>query len=123
MFWAICSVILRSVLINLLSKIKGEGKRIVGYGATSKSTTIINYCGIAPDLVEYISDTTPVKQGKFSPGLHIPVRSYDEFVANYPEYALLFAWNHADEIMAQEEKFSRAGGKWVVYIPSVQVLG
>ncbi|MDD5170741.1 MAG: SAM-dependent methyltransferase, partial [Syntrophales bacterium] len=96
---------------------------VVGYAATSKSTTVTNYCGITPDLVEYISDTTPIKQGKYSPGTHIPIRSYEEFKANYPEYALLFGWNHAEEIMAKEKAFSAGGGKWLVYVPKVQIIG
>ena len=94
---------------------------MVGYGATSKSTTVTAYCGITPDLVEFISDTTPIKQGKFSPGAHIPVRSYDAFNAKYPDYALLFAWNHAEEIMAKEQAFSAAGGRWIHYVPTVRV--
>ena len=112
----------RDELMTLLWELKQQNKRVVGYGATSKSTTVINYCGITPDLVEFISDTTPIKQGKFSPGAHIPIRPYPEFVANYPDYALLFAWNHAEEIMAKEQNFLRSGGKWIVYIPKVGVL-
>jgi methylation protein EvaC len=95
----------------------------VGYGATSKSTTVTNYCGITPDLVEFISDTTPIKQGKLSPGAHIPVRPYDDFKTNYPEYALLFAWNHGEEIIEKESAFQEADGKWIVYVPEVKVLG
>jgi methylation protein EvaC len=113
----------RDELMKLLSDLKSQGKRIVGYGATSKSTTVTNYCGITPDLIEFISDTTPIKQNKFSPGVHIPVRPYGEFEANYPDYALLFAWNHAEEIMAKEQKFQDAGGQWIVYVPEVEVRG
>jgi methylation protein EvaC len=113
----------RDALVALLKSKKAEGKRVVGYAATSKSTTVTNYCGIGPDLVEFISDTTPIKQGKFSPGTHIPVRAYDDFKRAYPEYALLFGWNHAAEIMAKEEAFRAAGGKWMVYVPEVKVLG
>ena len=112
----------RDDLTKRLEDLKQQGKRVVGYGATSKSTTVTNYCGIGPELVEFISDTTPIKQGTFSPGAHIPVRSYEAFTANYPDYALLFAWNHAAEIMAKEEDFRRAGGKWIVYVPEVGVL-
>ena len=112
----------RDDLMELLHDLKRQSKRVVGYGATSKSTTVINYCGITPDLVEFISDTTPIKQGKFSPGAHIPVRPYEEFIAVYPDYALLFAWNHAAEIMSKEQNFRRAGGKWLVYVPRVEVL-
>jgi methylation protein EvaC len=112
----------RDALINLLRNLKQNGKRVVGYAATSKSTTVINYCGITSDLVEFISDTTPIKQGKFSPGAHIPIRPYAEFQARYPDYALLFGWNHAEEIMAKEQQFKAAEGKWIVYVPKVQVV-
>lgn len=113
----------RDELMSLLRDLKTQGKRVVGYGATSKSTTVTNYCGITPDLVEFISDTTPIKQGKFSPGAHIPVRPYQEFAGNYPDYALLFAWNHAAEIMEKEQQFKSNGGKWIVYVPKVEIIG
>lgn len=112
----------RDDLRALLGGLRAKGKRIVGYGATSKSTTVTNYCGITPDLVEYLSDTTPAKQGKFSPGAHIPVRPYREFVTRYPDYALLFAWNHATEILTKETEFRKSGGRWIVYVPSVALL-
>lgn len=113
----------RDELMALLQDLKAQGKRVVGYGATSKSTTVTNYCGITPDLVEFISDTTPIKQGKFSPGTHIPVRPYTAFASRYPDYALLFAWNHGEEIMEKEQDFQNAGGKWIVYVPQVKIIG
>lgn len=113
----------RKALMEALESLRAQGKRVVGYGATSKSTTVTNYCGITSDLVEFISDTTPIKQDKFSPGTHIPVRPYSAFQERYPDYALLFAWNHAEEIMAKEQKFRDAGGKWIMYVPTVQVSG
>lgn len=112
----------RRSLMELLRELKAQGKRVVGYGATSKSTTVTNYCGITPDLVEFISDTTPIKQGKLSPGAHIPVRPYQDFSGNYPDYALLFAWNHGEEIIAKETGFLEAGGRFLVYVPEVKVL-
>ncbi|HKR65361.1 MAG TPA: class I SAM-dependent methyltransferase [Thermoanaerobaculia bacterium] len=112
----------RDELVSLLTRVRDEGKRVVGYAATSKSTTVTNYCGIGPDLVEFISDTTPIKQGKFSPGTHIPVRPHEDFAARYPEYALLFGWNHRNEIVAKEQAFRDAGGKWIVYVPRVEVV-
>lgn len=111
----------RDDLMKLLRELKAQSRRVVGYAATSKSTTVTNYCGITPDLVEFISDTTPLKQGKFSPGAHIPVRPYEEFKRHYPDYALLFGWNHAGEIMAKEQAFRAAGGKWIVYVPRVGI--
>lgn len=112
----------REELLALLRAVRRQGKRVAGYAATSKSTTVTNYCGITPELVEYISDTTPIKQGKYSPGAHLPVRPHGEFASRYPDYALLFGWNHAEEIMAKETRFRAAGGKWIVYVPRVQVL-
>ena len=112
----------RDELIRQLSQLKKDGKRVVGYAATSKSTTVTNYCGITPDLIEFISDTTPIKQGKYSPGMHIPVRSYENFKSNYPDVALLFGWNHAEEIMDNEQAFRNAGGQWLVYVPEVKII-
>ena len=94
----------------------------MGYAATSKSTTVLNYCDIGPDLIEFISDTTPIKQGKYSPGTHIPVRSHEEFKNNYPDKALLFAWNHKSEIMEKEVVYSSGGGQWIVYVPQVNII-
>jgi methylation protein EvaC len=113
----------RDDLMALLRRLRAEGKRVVGYGATSKSTTAINYCGISHDLVEFISDTTPIKQGKFSPGAHIPIKPPSEFRAAYPDYALLFAWNHAAEIKANETAFAQSGGRWLRYVPQVAIEG
>jgi methylation protein EvaC len=106
----------------MLREERASGKRIVGYGATSKSTTVANYCGIDSGLVEFICDTTPTKQGRVTPGMHIPVRPHSEFVSSYPDYALLFAWNHAGEIFEKEGAFRKAGGKWIVYVPRVAIL-
>lgn len=113
----------RTNLVKLLNDLKAQGKKVAGYGATSKSTTILNYCGIGPDLIEYISDTTPIKQGKFTPGMHILVVPYETFKNNPPDYAVLFAWNHAEEIMAKEKEYMAGGGKWIVHVPEVKVLG
>lgn len=113
----------RNDLLQLLSDVKEEqGKPIVAYGATSKSTTVLNYCGIGPDMIDFISDTTPIKQGKFSPGMHIPVKSPEELEINKPEYMLLFAWNHMSEIMEKETSYRESGGKWIVYVPEVKVI-
>jgi methylation protein EvaC len=112
----------RGLLMQTLEKLRGQGKRVVGYGATSKSTTVTNYCGITPGHVEFISDTTPIKQGKLSPGAHIPVKPYTEFTRQYPDYALLFAWNHATEIREKESAFIAAGGRWIVFVPEVKIV-
>lgn len=112
----------RATLMRTLERLRGQDKRVVGYGATSKSTTVINYCGITPAHVEFISDTTPIKQGRLSPGAHIPVKAHGEFAREYPDYALLFAWNHAAEIREKEANFVAAGGRWIVYVPEVAIV-
>jgi methylation protein EvaC len=109
----------RERLVRMLQEEKNAGRRVVGYGATSKSTTILNYCNIGPDLIEFISDTTPIKLGKYSPGMHIPVKSHAEFAENPPDTALLFAWNHQKEILEKEKDFSTKGGKWLTHIDRV----
>lgn len=111
----------REALMKVLNDLRAAGKRIVGYAATAKSATVTNYCGIGPQHLEFISDTTPIKHGKLSPGAHIPVKPHAEFESRYPDYALLFAWNHAEEIRAKEERFVEQGGKWIVYVPKVSV--
>ncbi len=112
----------KSDLIKLLKKLKKQGKNIAGYAATSKSTTILNFCNIDSNLIDYISDTTPDKQNKYSPGKHIPIKNYNYFKKNYPDYAILFAWNHKSEIFKKEKEFKKNGGKWIVFVPKVKII-
>lgn len=112
---------IRDDLVDLLTRLRSEGRSVVGYGATAKSATVMNFCGIGPDLVSFVCDTTPSKQGRLTPGKHIPVRPAAAFSDPYPDYALLFAWNHAEEIMAKEQEFRQAGGRWIRYVPDVHV--
>lgn len=112
---------IRDDLVSLLSGLRDQGAQVVGYGATAKSSTVLNYCGIGPDLVDYISDTTPGKQGRLTPGSGIEVRSPDHFTRKYPDYAVLFAWNHAAEIIGKEQEFRGSGGRWIRYVPQVGV--
>ena len=111
----------RTQLVELLQELHGEGARLAGYAATSKSTTVLNYCGIGPELIPYVSDSTPAKQGLYTPGMHIPVTSPEHFRADAPDYAVLFAWNHAAEIAEKEQAFADAGRRWITYVPRVVV--
>jgi methylation protein EvaC len=112
---------IRDDLIGLLNKLKSDGKKVVAYGATSKSTTVTNYFGITPELVDCIYDTTPIKHNKLSPGAHIPVLPYEQFRESNPDYVLLFAWNHATEIMKKEQDYMANGRHWITYIPELEV--
>lgn len=113
---------IRDDLTTLLRELRAQGKTVVGYGATAKSATVTNFCGIGPDLVSYVCDSTPAKQGRLTPGAHIPVLPPEAFSTPYPDYALLFAWNHAEEIMAKEREFHDNGGRWVLYVPDVRIV-
>ena len=108
-------------LIKLLKKIKKRGKTISAYGATSKSTTIFNFCKIGSNLIDNYYDNTKIKQNKFSPGMHIPVKSFSK-MKNYPDYFFLSAWNHKNEIFNKEKKYKKNGGKWIVHVPKVKVI-
>ena len=94
---------------------KKKGLKIAGYGATSKSTTILNYCGIDYKDINYICDTTPKKIGKYSPGTHIPIVSMSHFYKNLPDAIFLFAWNHKNEIFKKEKKILRRAN-WFAHI-------
>jgi len=100
-------------IVQKLKKLKLEGKKICGYAATSKSTTVLNYCQIDDTVIDYICDTTPEKIGKYSPGMHIPIVSMDHFHNNFPDSAYLFGWNHKDEIFKKENKFK---GEWFSHV-------
>ena len=82
----------------------------------------MNYCGIGPDLLSIVYDSTPEKQGRVTPGTKIPVCPPKSFSNPYPDYALLFAWNHAEEIMAKERRFQENGGRWILYAPKVHIV-
>ena len=99
-----------------LHKLKEDGKTICGYAATSKSTTILNYCNIDKNIINFICDTTPDKIGKFSPGMHIPIVEVSHFHKNLPNVAYLFAWNHKEEIFAKEKEFLNKSGEWFSHV-------
>ena len=109
-------------LVELLTKLKDDGKRVVSIGATSKSTTVFNYCGIDESLVECITDTTPDKQGLLAPGSHIPVVDRESVNLNDYDYSFLGAWNFKDVIANKEREFIESGGKFITHVPEVMVF-
>ena len=106
-------------LLRCLSNLKHNGKKIMCIGATAKSTTVFNYCGIGTDLIDVITDTTIDKQGTFAPGSHIPILSPDEVDLNDYDYVYLGAWNFKDVIMNNEKEFIKNGGKFITHVPEV----
>jgi len=112
----------RDDLTTLLRDIRDRGQTVVGYGAPGKAATVTNYCGIDTGLVPFVCDSTPSKQGHLVPGSHLPVLAPEAFREYRPDYALLFAWNHAEEIMANERAFRDRGGRWILYVPTIRVV-
>lgn len=109
-------------LLNFLIEAKNQGKSVVGYGAPAKGNTLLNYCGIRTDLIDYTCDRSPHKQGLFLPGTHIPIYHPDKIRETKPDYLLILPWNLKDEIMQQMIDIREWGGKFVIPIPQVEVL-
>ena len=109
----------KEVLHRKLSILKHNCKEILCIGATAKSTTVFNYCGIGPDLISVITDTTKDKQGMYSPGVHIPVVPRDSINLNDYDYAYLGAWNFKDVIANKEREFVENGGQFITHVPQV----
>jgi SAM-dependent methyltransferase len=110
-------------LLAFLIDLKRRGKRIAGYGAPGKGNTLLNYCGIGTDFLDYTVDRNPHKQGKYTPGMHIPILAPEEIRRTKPDYLLLLPWNLKDEIMAQTGYLREWGGQYIVPIPRPQILG
>jgi len=100
---------------------KKEGKTLVGYGAPAKANTLLNYCGIGTDFIEYTVDRSPHKQGHFLPGSHIPIYHPDKITETRPDCVIILPWNLKEEIMEQMSHIRRWGGQFVVLIPHVRL--
>jgi SAM-dependent methyltransferase len=113
---------LRDRLCALLSELKAEGKRIAGYSASAKGSTLLNYCRIGRETLDYVVDRSTAKQGRYTPGTHLPVYRPEQLLEAMPDYALLLAWNFADEILAQQVEYRQRGGQFIIPIPEPKVM-
>lgn len=113
---------LRQALLSLLQQLKGKGCRIAVYGASAKSTTLLNYFGIGAETLDFVVDRSTVKQGYFTPGTHLPIYAPDKLLEQQPDYVLLLAWNFADEVLGQQAEYRKRGGRFIVPIPELRVL-
>lgn len=109
-------------LLNLLSDLKKKNKRIVGISAPAKGMTLLNYCKIDAYFLEYVTEKSPLKIGKYTPGMHIPVKPDEFLLQDMPDYALILAWNFSDEIMKNLKEYSESGGKFIIPIPSPIII-
>jgi hypothetical protein len=113
---------LKQQLLALLQRLQNAGHRIAAYGASGKGSTLMNAFGIDRRLIEFVVDRSHLKQGRFTPGNHLPILPPEALLERRPDYVLLLTWNFADEILAQQGEFRRRGGKFIVPVPEVTVI-
>lgn len=113
---------LKSNLTGLLLGLRGEGHHIAGYGAAAKGAMLLNYCGIGPDILDFVVDRSVHKQGRFIPGVQVPVCGPEKLLENIPNYLLILAWNLAAEIMGEQAEYKRRGGHFILPIPKPRII-
>jgi hypothetical protein len=109
-------------LRELLSQLRAQGKRIAGFGAPAKATTLMHHFGLGRESLDFIVDDSPLKQGLFTPGLHVPVVASSAIAERRPDYLLILAWNFARSIIEKQGRFAAAGGRFIIPVPDLEVI-
>jgi len=112
---------LRNELVNLVQRLRKERQSVAAYGASAKGSTLLNFFGLGREQLDYIADRSTYKQGRLTPGTHIPIVAPERLLETMPAYTLLLTWNFADEILAQQEAYRNKGGKFIIPIPKVRI--
>jgi SAM-dependent methyltransferase len=113
---------IKDALLTMLQKMKDSGKRIAAYGAAAKGSILLNYVGIGTDLIDFVVDRNVHKQGRFMPGMRIPIYEPARILREMPDYILLLPWNFKDEILSQQDEYRRKGGRFIIPIPFPEVV-
>lgn len=113
---------LRDDLVTLLHELKSQDKRIAAYGASAKGSTLLNYCGVGRETIDYVVDRSTFKQGLYTPGTHLKIHAPEKLVADAPDHVLLLTWNFAAEILEQQSEYRKRGGRFIVPVPRVKVV-
>jgi SAM-dependent methyltransferase len=113
---------LKSTLVGYLSQLKQQGRRLAAYGAAAKGSTLLNYFGIGQETLDFVVDRSTYKQGRYMPGVHLPIYAPEKLLEERPDYVLLLVWNFADEVLEQQKEFRESGGRFIIPVPQVKLM-